>query len=123
LDAFIVKFDDQLIERADALRSTSLYMFRRIFGEADGLEGGFPLDVDEQGVVQAAAYIRGSRLSDFEQQIWRDFWAISNDPHRQRELGVRNNHGQINYINPQPGQTYEFTLRGSDGLSFNVLSN
>jgi hypothetical protein len=121
LDAFIVKFDDQWIESADALRSTSMFMFRRIFGEADGLDGGYPLDVDDQGVVRAAAYLRGERLSEFEQQIWADFWAISNDPQRQRELGVRNNHGQINYIDPQPGQVYEVTLRGSDGLSFNVV--
>jgi hypothetical protein len=67
--------------------------------------------------------VRGNRLSEFEQRIWRDFWAISNDPQRQRELGVRNNHGQINYIDPLPGQTYEFTLRGSDGLSFKMLNN
>lgn len=121
VDAFIVKFDDQFIESADALRATSMYMFRRIFGEGDGLDGGFPLDVDEQGTVRAAAYVRGERLSLFEQQIWRDFWAISNDPQKQRELGVRNNHGQINYIDPHPGQTYELTLRSADGLSFNVL--
>lgn len=121
VDAFIVKFDDQFIESADALRSTSMYMFRRIFGEGDGLEGGYPLDVDDQGVVRAAAYVRGTRLSEFEQQIWRDFWAISNDPQKQKEMGVRNNHGQINYIDPKPGQVYEFTLRSSDGLSFNVV--
>ena len=121
VDAFIVKFDDQFIESADALRSTSMYMFRRIFGEGDGLEGGYPLDVDEKGVVRAAAYVRGSRLSEFEQKIWRNFWAISNDPQKQAELGVRNNHGQINYIDPKPGQVYEFTLRSSDGLSFNVV--
>lgn len=121
LDAFIVKFDDQFVESSDAFRSTSMYMFRRIFGEDDGLDGGYPLDVDDQGVVRAAAYVRGTRLSDFEQQIWRDFWAISNDPQKQKELGVRNNHGQINYIDPIPGQVYEFTLRSSDGLSFNVV--
>jgi hypothetical protein len=123
LDAFIVKFDDQYIENADALRATSMYLFRRIFGEGDGLAGGFPLDVDEQGIVRAAAYVRGNRLSEFEQQIWRDFWAISNDPQRQKDLGVRNNHGQINYIEPQVGQVYEFTLRSSDGLSFNVVQD
>ncbi len=123
LDAFIVKFDDQYIESADALRATSMYMFRRLFGEDDGLAGGYPLDVDDQGVVRAAAYVRGSRLSEFEQQIWRDFWAISNDPQKQKDLGVRNNHGQINYIDPVPGQVYEFTLRSSDGLSFNVLQD
>ncbi len=121
IDAFIVKFDDQFIESSDALRSTSMYMFRRIFGEDDGLDGGYPLDVDDQGIVHAAAYVRGSRLSEFEQKIWRDFWAISNDPNKQKALGVRNNHGQINYIDPQPGQVYEFTLRSSDGLSFNVV--
>lgn len=123
IDAFIVKFDDHFIESADALRATSMYMFRRIFGEDDGLEGGYPLDVDDQGVVRAAAYVRGSPISEFEQRIWRDFWAISGDPEKQKEMGIRNNHGQINYIDPEPGQEYEFTLRSSDGLSFNVLHN
>jgi hypothetical protein len=122
IDAFIVKFDDQFVESSDALRSTSMYMFRRIFGEDDGLEGGYPLDVDDQGIVHAAAYVRGSRLTEFEQKIWREFWAISNDPEKQKEMGVRNNHGQINYIDPLPGQVYEFTLRSSDGLSFNVVN-
>ena len=121
LDAFIVKFNDELVENADALRSASMYMFKRIFGDDDGLTGGYPLDVDSQGEIQAAAYVSQSRLSAFEKEIWSRFWDYANDPNKQKELGVRNMHGQINYIDPKPGQIYEFTLRSSDGLSFNIL--
>ncbi len=122
LDAFVVKFSDAHIEVGDALRATSLYLFKRIFGDGDGLTGGHPLDVDSQGVIRAAAYVSNSETSSFEREIWSRFWEIANDPAQQRGLGVRNMHGQINYIDPQLGQVYECTLRSSDGLSFTLVS-
>ena len=33
VDAWVIKYDDALVEQGDPLRSTSVCLFRRVFGE------------------------------------------------------------------------------------------
>lgn len=114
IDSWVVKFDDKYVEQADIDRSTSLVLFRRIFGEFQEPKDGFSLD--EAG-SRPAVYARGSRMSDFEKRIWDDFWAVANDEKKQAELGVRAAHGDAPSIKVQKGKTYRIQLRASDGLS------
>ncbi len=115
LDNWVVKFDDEYVENADLERGTSLVLFRRIFGEMQQPIDGFPLD--EVGSAPKA-YLRGGQMSDFEKQIWDDFWAIANDPARAERLGIRAAHGLALSMKVQKGKSYTVQLRASDGLSF-----
>jgi hypothetical protein len=114
IDNWIVKFDDKYVEVADIDRSTSLVLFRRIFGEMQQPIDGFPLD--EVG-ARPQAYARGGQESEFEKKIWGDFWGIANDDAKAKELGIRAAHGQAVSMKLQKGKSYRVELRASDGLS------
>ncbi len=114
LDNWVVKFDDKYVEEADIDRSTSLVLFRRIFGEFQEPKDGFALD-EEGG--QPLVYSKGGQPSEFEQKIWGDFWNIANDPQKAEQLGIRAAHGEAPSIKVRPGKMYRVLLRASDGLT------
>ena len=115
VDNWVVKFEDKYVEQADLERSTSLVLFRRIFGEMQQPKDGYPLDVVGQ---RPAAYAAGRREeTEFEKQIWSDFWNIANDEKKAAEMGIRAAHGEAVSIRVQPGKQYRISLRASDGLS------
>jgi len=114
IDNWIVKFDDKYVEEADIDRSTSLVLFRRIFGEMQQPIDGFPLD--EAG-ERPLAYARGGQETEFERKIWGDFWNIANDEAKAKELGIRAAHGQAVSMKLQKDKSYRVQLRASDGLS------
>jgi hypothetical protein len=123
VDCWLVKFEDQYIEQSDALRSASLCVFRSIWGDLDGPNGGHSLDRRGDDQTPAAPGIYGSfaEANPFENQIWQDFWTVANDPQKQKSLGIRANHGQVNYVLVEPGQVYQLEARASDGVSIRPL--
>jgi hypothetical protein len=118
IDYWIVKFEDKYIEEADLDRSTSICLFRRIFGEYQEPSQGYT--IDEVG-SRPHAYDRGGAMSEFERKIWSDFWTLANDPDKAKELGIRAAHGEAVNIRMEPGKRYQVQLRASDGLSITPL--
>lgn len=114
IDGWVIKFTDDYIEQGDLLRSTSIYMFRRLFGEDQRPLDGFELD--SQG-KRPAAYRTGEQPSEFEQDLWDRFWDYANNPEQSRAKGVRAMHGEAPSIKLMPGKSYRVQLRASDGLS------
>jgi hypothetical protein len=114
VDNWVVKFDDAYIEQQDLLRSASLVLFRRIFGEFQEPTDGFAVDQVGQ---RPRAYGQGTIPGEFEEKIWRDFWTIANDPARAAQLGIRAAHGEAVSMKVRPGRRYRLVLRASDGLS------
>lgn len=114
IDNWVVKFDDEFVEKADIDRSTSLVLFRRIFGEFQEPRHGYMID---QVGAQPLIYLRGGKPSEFENKIWKDFWTIANDEEKAQSMGIRAAHGEAVSIKVQKGKKYRVTLRASDGLS------
>lgn len=114
LDSWVVKFDDEYVEKADLDRSTSLVLFRRAFGEHQEPSDGFPLD---HAGAAPRVYARGAAVSSLEKRIWDDFWSVANDELRQQELGIRAAHGEAPSMRVENGKSYRIELRASDGLS------
>ena len=121
VDSWVVKFDDKYVQEADALRSASLCVFKSIYGDGDGRNGGHSLD--QKGSDINTAYGTLDPKNEFEQQIWDDFWALANDPKRQQELGIRGSHGTVSYIQVMPGMVYHLDLRASDGITLKSVMN
>lgn len=117
VDAWVVKFDDKYVEKAEIDRSTSLVLFRRIFGERQKPLEGFPLD---QAGSRPGAYSKGGEPTDLEKRIWGDFWSVANDEVRQAELGIRAAHGEAPSLKVQKGKSYRIEVRASGGLSFDL---
>lgn len=114
VEAWLVKFRDELTEAGDPLRGTSLYLFRRLFSEKQAPEDGFELDSVD---ARPAAYRSGTETSALEQEIWRDFWSFANDQARRDEEGVRAVHGEAPSMKLRKDKQYKLVLRASDGLS------
>ncbi len=114
IDNWVVKFDDKYVERAEIDRSTSLVLFRRIFGENQTPNDGFAIDAVGS---RPQAYGSDNQMSDFEKKIWDEFWTIANDEAKAKELGIRAAHGEAPSMKLQKGKSYKVLLRASDGLS------
>ncbi|GIW98817.1 MAG: hypothetical protein KatS3mg111_2150 [Pirellulaceae bacterium] len=120
IDNWVVKFDDRFIEQADLERGTSLCLFRRIFSESQSPAEGFALD--EVG-MRPQAYARGGQLSDFERQLWREFWEFANNPEKAAAMGIRAANGEAVSIKVREGMAYHLVLRNSGGLSIQPIRN
>lgn len=118
IDNWIVKFDDNYVERGDIERGTSLCLFRRIFSEQLLPNKGITLD--EVG-MRPQAYARGSVLTDFEKKLWSEFWEFANDPKKASEMGIRAANGEAVSIKVRDGVSYNISLRASGGLSLEPI--
>lgn len=114
VDAWVVKFLDKYVEAADLERGTSLIMFKRLFGNDQKPDDGYPLD--EVGAAPKA-YLRGGQMSEFEKAIFGDFWSIANDKAKAEEKGIDAIYGDAGYIKVQKGKNYIVRLRASGGPS------
>ncbi len=119
VDCWVVKFGDKYVEEADALRSASLCVFKGIYGDLDGPVGSQRLDSDSTD--QYPSVYSSDKKSEFEAQIWKDFWRLANDQESQVELGIRAIHGQANYVKVEPGKTYEVNVRSAGAASIEPI--
>lgn len=117
IDNWVVKFDDEFVERADIERGTSLCLFRRIFSEDQKPTEGVSLD--EVG-MRPQAYGRGP-MTQFERNLWKDFWEFANDPAKAAAMGIRAANGEAVSIKVREGKSYAIELRASGGLSIRPL--
>lgn len=114
VDAFVVKFTDAYIQEGDPLRSTSICLFRRLFGENQKPTEGFMLDSEGAGPL---AYLTQGQMTDFEREVWSRFWDYATNPEEAAEAGVRAAHGEAPFTKLKPGKSYRVELRASGGLS------
>jgi len=114
VDAWVIKYADEHVEQGDPLRSTSVCLFRRIFGEYQEPSDGFPLDASGS---RPAVYSQGNEESAIERDIWANFWQYANNPARAKQNGVRAAHGEAPSIRVEPGKRYRLELRASAGLT------
>lgn len=114
VDALVVSFGDEFVEAGDPLRGTALCSFRRIFGEHQKPVEGFPLD--EVG-SRPKAYSRGGQISEFEKEIWEQFWNIASNRQLAEKYGVKDANGRAPYIKAQKGKSYRITLRSTGDLT------
>ena len=115
IDALVIKFDDNYVEQGDALRGSSICFFRRLFGEYQQPNEGFPLD---SAGARPRSYGAGDDApAPFESELWHHFWDYANDPAKAAGVGVRALHGEAPYMELRPGKAYRIELRASGGLS------
>ena len=119
VDGWVVAFEDKYVEQADELRGASLFVFRSIYGDEEAPRDGQRLDVDSR---ELPGLYHDNRKSEFAQKIWSDFWRVSNNAHRQDELGIRASHGISNYIEGQEGKTYQIEIRASGSMNLKIVN-
>ncbi len=114
VETLVIKFGDDYVERGDALRGTSLCLFRRLFGERQRPDEGVPIDT---AGTQPLVYASDDVPEAFHRDLWERFWDYANDPPLAHSMGVRAIHGEAPFIEVRPGKTYSVELRASGGLT------
>lgn len=114
LDAWVVKYNDKLIEAAEPDHDFSICLFRRLFGEAQQPKDGFVIDTVG---ASPAPYRSGKPMTEAEREVWARFWDYANNPRKAETKGIRAAHGEAPSIKLLPGMKYRVVLRASGGLS------
>jgi hypothetical protein len=113
-DALVIKFKDDYVARGDALRGRSLALFRRVYGETQPPEDGYWLG--RPGDVPSI-YRVDPEPSEFEVELWDEFWSYAKDPARADAAGVRVAQGEAVYAPMSPGERWRLTLESDGGLN------
>jgi hypothetical protein len=127
-DTLVIKFEDayapgeKLPLSAEILQShlakKAIIIFRRVFSEKQKPKDGYPLDTPG---ATPDVYRADSPLTDFESMLWKDFWAIANNPKLAASRGVRAAHGQAVYTKLLPGKQYILEQRLMGDLTIRPL--
>jgi hypothetical protein len=117
VEGLVIKFSDEYVEGGDALRGSSVALFKRLYSENQAPNEGVQLDQRRTHPLPH----RGDRLPDpFYDELWGRFWDYANDPELAASKGVRAIHGEAPSIELREGKTYRIELRSSGGLSIRV---
>ncbi len=119
VECLVAKFEDQYVEEADLDRATAICLFQRIFGEYQQPQDGFALD---QIGSSPTSYARGGKMSDFEQQIWNDFWEFAGDREKAAEIGIRAAHADAPSTKVKKGVTYQLEMRSTGEFTLTPLT-
>jgi len=117
VDALVVRFTDEYVERGDALRGHSLHLFRRVFGENQPPSEGPVLD--RAGTIPAA-YRTRANPGAFEEKLWGLFWEYASNPEAAAKAGVRVAQGEAVYQRVRAGQLWQLATRADGGLEFKL---
>jgi hypothetical protein len=115
IDAMVIKFDRHFVSEGDPLRGHSIALFQRLYGDHES-----PADaarIDQPGVIPHVYRGADPRVTEFELDLWKNFWRLAEDPGYREEKGVRIANGQGVWGPFQPDQLYTITLESDGGLN------
>jgi len=115
IDALVVQFKGQYVEKHDPLRGASIALFTRLFGEKETPENAHL--IDEPGHIPAIYQGADPKVSEFEQNLWRDFWKLADNDAYARQMGVAVAQGESPFCPFEMGRLYTLTLKADAGMA------
>ena len=115
VDAMVVKFDRGFVRDDDPLRGHSIALFTRLYGESQPPEKGFRIDEPNQipDVYKGA----DPYVTEFERELWSNFWKLADDEAYRQTKGVRVAQGEGVWVPFRPDKLYTLTLESDGGLN------
>jgi hypothetical protein len=112
-----VRFEQGWLERNDPLRGHGIFLFTKIFGQNQTPESGLPIDdpgqipdVYKPDPRKAGDDVRMAQVSQFERDLWGNFWQLVNDKELRAEKGVSVASGKAVNFKALPDRLYRITL-------------
>ena len=115
IDAMVIKFDRGFVEENDALRGHSIALFTKIYG--DKQSPAEASHIDEPGTIPSVYRGVDPRVSKFEQELWKNFWKLAEDPAFRQQHGVRVANGQGLWGALEADKIYTITIESDGGLN------
>ena len=116
-DALIVKFDTRMVMDG---KERALYLWRRVYGEKQPPESGYPIETAGQEPQRYAEIMKKLSLRDRE-MFWSAVWDLSNEPERLRDYGLQAIFGNVVYTKLRPGLIYIFKIDATGQVSPEVV--
>jgi hypothetical protein len=111
-DALIVKIPNELVMDG---KGRSLYIWRRVYGEKQTPEQGFPIEVPGAQPARYRDICNQLSLKDCN-LFWSEIWTLSNDPEHLKRVGVEAIYGNAVYRKLKPGLVYVFKINSSGAV-------
>lgn len=119
-DMLVIKFqesykplDEMALKKGEMdkhLLNKSLFLFLRVFTNKLKPEDGFLIDKPNE---PPPPYSLGKGMTEFEAQLWKDFWTLASDPKKAEARGVRALHGQAVWTKLEMGKYYVIETRAN----------
>jgi len=119
-----IRFEEGWLEKNDPLRGHGIMLFTRIFGQNQTPAEG--ATIDEPGKIPDV-YRGGpkemARVSDFERDLWENFWRLVNDKQYRAEKNVAVAGGKAVYFRAAPDKLYRITVdaRGNPTVDWEAI--
>ena len=115
IDAMVIKFENELVASNDPLRGHSIALFTKLYGEHQSPADAMMIDSPDQ----IPDVYRGAdpRVTEFEMQLWKEFWKLYNDEEYRRSRGVRALGGHGVWGPFEPERIYTLTIESDGGLN------
>ena len=117
IDAMVIKFDHDFIEQNDPLRGHSIALFRKLYGERQTPDNGFPIDAPGKIPDIYRGPSESAKQSEFEQELWQNFWRLADDKEYRKSKGVRVADGEGVWGPFAADKLYKLTLDANGGLN------
>jgi hypothetical protein len=106
-----IRFAQDFVMKNDPLRGRGIMLFTKIFGQNQTPAEGLP--IDDPGRIPDV--YRGdpkevARVSEFERDLWANFWRLVDDKRFRAEKGVETAGGKAAYAKVSPDRLYRITL-------------
>ena len=103
-DALIVTFGSELVKDGT---ERAMYLWRRVYGEKQTPEQGFPIETPGRASPRYKALCEKLSIEE-EQLFWDAIWELSNNPKKLEHLGIKAVYGNAVYRKLKPGLIYVF---------------
>jgi hypothetical protein len=120
IDALVIKFEQDFIKKADPLRGHSLVLFHRLYGDYQAPVDGYMIDMPGKPPEVYRIPTKSPAASEFESQLWQDFWKLADDEAFRKEKGVKVAMGESPWTRFYPDKVYTLTLQADGGLSLSA---
>lgn len=119
IDAYVIEFDGQYVEKNEPLRGHSIALFKRIFGDRQSPQSGYT--IDSPGDVPEVYKGDDPRLAEMEKKLWADFWKLADDAEYRKQWGVKLAYGSSSFREEfKKGYIYTLMLSPTGGLKMSA---
>jgi hypothetical protein len=115
IDAMVIKFEHGFVRENDPLRGHSIALFTKIYGDHQS-----PADaamIDPPGKIPDIYRGADPRVSQFELDLWKNFWKLYEDESYRQAKGVRALGGHGVWGPFEPDRLYSITIESDGGLN------
>ena len=111
-DTLIVTFGSELVMDG---KERAMYLWRRIYGEKQTPEQGFPIETEGKPSPRYTQLCEKLSIED-GQLFWDEIWQLSNNPKRLEKIGIKAVYGNAIYRQLKPGLIYIFKVSSTGSL-------